>query len=225
MRAGNWVHGAGVVLMVGLLAGCGATAGTTDAAPHDQASSSAMPTAHAMPTGRHTMPDGTVMDGKPSAMPSPAAQSTSRVQHGGQPSAAAMMACSDETRSAVQTTFNLAEPPRSMLAWSEPTLQCDYTLPGGQLRLTVADLDSAGPGRAWFDQLRARLHHAKTMRGMQSLGFPAFETAGGDVVFLKDHKTLWVDASKVTSSQLPAKFTRTDVAYQVAAAVVACWSE
>jgi hypothetical protein len=45
------------------------------------------------------------------------------------------------------------------------------------------------------------------------------------VVFLKDHKTLWVDATRVAASDLPEGTNRQDAAYGVAAAVIACWTE
>ena len=44
------------------------------------------------------------------------------------------------------------------------------------------------------------------------------------MVFRKDHKTLWVDAGRLSRGGLPTGMSRTDVAYGVAAAVVACWS-
>jgi hypothetical protein len=60
---------------------------------------------------------------------------------------------------------------------------------------------------------------------MAGFGFPSFETPRGDVVFLKDHKTLWVDATRLARSDLPDGATRAHVAYGVAAAVIACWTE
>ena len=60
---------------------------------------------------------------------------------------------------------------------------------------------------------------------MANFGFPAFETRRGDVVFIKDHKTLWVDASRLAPERLPADLTPADVAYGVAAAVIGCWTE
>lgn len=168
----------------------------------------------------HSMPDGTVM--KDSEMSGMDMES----QDGGQaPSSAAKMICSDETAAAVQRNFALRALPRSTSSWTDRTYRCRYQLPGGALDLTVKDLTQAGPGRTWFNQLRDRLPGARAIGGMQSFGFPAFETARGDVGFLKDHKTLWVDASGVPGSDLPPGFTRTATAYGVAAAVVACWTE
>ena len=69
------------------------------------------------------------------------------------------------------------------------------------------------------------LPRPRTIHGLADLGFPAFETAHGDAVFIKDHKTLWVDASRLADSDLPRGRSREDVAYGVAAAVIACWTE
>jgi hypothetical protein len=60
---------------------------------------------------------------------------------------------------------------------------------------------------------------------MDNLGFPAVSTRAGDVVFLKDGKTLHVDATRLPDASLPRSFSRSEVAYSVAAAVIACWKE
>ncbi len=96
---------------------------------------------------------------------------------------------------------------------------------GARLRLSVEDLDQAAPGRAAFDRLRSRLGGGRRITGVASFGFPAFETNGGNVVFLKDHKTLWVDASGVPRAALPPGISRVGAAYGVASAVIACWTE
>jgi hypothetical protein len=140
------------------------------------------------------------------------------------PSAAAAMICSDEIAGAVQNVFGLDEQPVPLDGWADRTYRCTYELPAGDLRMQVKDLTKAGPGRAWFDALQDRLG-ARPIRGLENLGFPAFETTRGDVGFLKDHKTLWVDASRVPAGDLPDGMTRTEAAYGVAAAVVACWKE
>jgi hypothetical protein len=143
------------------------------------------------------------------------------------PSTSAAMICSDEIASAVKRTFALTRRPTTTRSWSmtDLTFACTYRLPGGALRMTVQDAPDTMTGRPYFHSLRTRLAGATTIRGVQSLGFPAFETPGGDVAFLKDGKTLRVDASDVSRSALPTGFTRQQAAYAVAAAVVACWTE
>ncbi|MEO6821546.1 MAG: hypothetical protein ABI468_03435 [Candidatus Nanopelagicales bacterium] len=62
------------------------------------------------------------------------------------------------------------------------------------------------------------------LSGLASLGLPAFETPNGMVAFLKDDKTLQVDASAMTSLIGPQRLTRSGVAYQIATDVLACWN-
>lgn len=143
----------------------------------------------------------------------------------GAPSATASMICGAEIRGAVRRDLALGRAPVGRPWWSHRLFTCTYVLPGGDLRLSVKDLDAPDPGRAYFDALRRRLPGSLRIRGVASFGFPAFETARGDVVFLKDHKTLWVDASRLRSGDVPKGETRQDVAYGVAAAVIACWTE
>ena len=95
------------------------------------------------------------------------------------------------------------------------------------MRLSVKDLDDEATGRAWFDSLSERLEGARPVPGLQNLGFPAVRTPGpvGSVAFLKDHKTLWVDAGDVDPQGLRAGFSRSATAYNVASHVISCWTE
>jgi hypothetical protein len=141
------------------------------------------------------------------------------------PSSTAAMVCGPEIRRAVRRTLQLPTTPVGLHAWGNRLYSCSYQLGGGDLRLSVKDLDSPRAGRAYFDRLRAGLPGAHAIGGLASYGFPSFETAHGDVVFIKDHKTLWVDATRLTAADLPPGTSREDAAYGVAAAVIACWTE
>jgi hypothetical protein len=182
------------------------------------------------PAAEHVMADGSTMSG--SSMPGMAAPSDDTMAAhdavdagSGRPSASASMICGAEIRDGVRRVFQLPKSPMGLHSWSHRTYRCTYPLAHGDLRMTVKDLDSAGPGRAWFDRLRGRLAGASPIAGLASFGFPAFESPQGDVVFLKDHKTLWVDATRVPAADLPQGTNRQDAAYGVAAAVIACWTE
>jgi hypothetical protein len=175
----------------------------------------------------HVMSDGSTMSG---ASMTPAPEGSMAAHEAGaagsrRPSVTASMICGSEIRDAVRRVFQLHQGPRGLHAWSHQTYRCTYPLAHGELRMSVKDLDAAGPGRAWFDRLRGRLTDASPIVGLASFGFPAFETPRGDVVFIKDHKTLWVDASHVAAADLPQGTNRQDAAYGVAAAVIACWTE
>lgn len=146
---------------------------------------------------------------------------------GERPSKPASMICSTEIQRAVKRTFAMSAVPAKNDIWSKADrlYSCSYRVPGGSLALSVEDQLRPTTGSAYFRGLRGRLPGARPIRGVQSFGFPAFETPAGQVAFLKDGKTLLVDASGVGASSLPRSYTASEAAYSVAAAVVACWSE
>jgi hypothetical protein len=216
-----------------LLAGCGTQANSAGQSAKSGSSSGS--------GGTHTMSDGSTMsDAQMKKMKksgdahehgdddadNESAPGSVTHRHNG-PSQPAGMICSLEVAQAVQRTFALPSTPKATDHWAGHTYTCDYGLPTSTLRLSVKDLDEATTGRAFFDSLARRLPGARPIRGLQNLGFPALETPGstGDVVFLKDHKTLRVDAHRVAAKDLPPGFSRTGAAYGVAAAVIACWTE
>lgn len=80
-------------------------------------------------------------------------------------------------------------------------------------------------GAAYFAGVRSRLPAARAIRGVENLGFPAVTSRSGRVAFLKAGKTLLVDASGLAQTALPRGYTRSDVAYSVASAVIGCWKE
>ena len=80
--------------------------------------------------------------------------------------------------------------------------RCLYPLGTGELRFSVKDLDREAPGRAYFHHLRATLPGATDLGSLESYGLPGFETRSGSVVLIKDHKTLWVDATDVDAAEL-----------------------
>lgn len=202
-----------VSTMAALMAGC--------TSRDDQSSSSAG--GRETPSS-HTMPDGTVMQDSKMG-------SASSLERGGrdgsarQPSVAARMVCSDEIATAVRHTLELPAAPVGAPSWDHLLYTCVYPIGDGSVRLAVKDLSDPVRGRAWFTRLRREIGDVEPIAGLQNFGFPALETPHGDVVFLKDHKTLWVDAGNVPRDQLPAGVTPTDAAYGIAAAVVACWTE
>jgi hypothetical protein len=169
--------------------------------------------------GMHTMSDGTSMsdddmeaDGMDMAAATP-------------PSAPARMICSDEIRGAVQHAFQLGAPPAAAHRWSNGVYTCTYRISGETLALSVKDSTDVASGRAYYRALRTRIPGEKPIRGVESFGFPAFETSDGTAVFLKDGKTLRVDATRLSPAAMPAGFSRVDAAYGVAAAVIGCWTE
>ena len=163
---------------------------------------------------RHTMPDGTSLS-----------DADMEGMGATRPSEAASMVCSGEIRRAVKRTFQLDRQPHSTHDWSRGRFTCRYQLPDGPLELSVEDFTDKRLGHAYFTGLRSRLTRDRTITGVPSLGFPAFETPDGTVGFLKDGKTLLVDARRVSTASLPTGFSRAEAAYGVAAAVIGCWTE
>jgi hypothetical protein len=143
------------------------------------------------------------------------------------PSGPAAMICSGETRGAVRRTFALSSPPHSTHSWHKQQMlySCVYDVRGSRLTLSVHDAMDVAAGRSHFDRLRSQLPGTHALRGVQALGFPSYQSTSGHVVFLKDGKTLDVDASGLPASALPKGFSRTEAAYGVASAVIACWTE
>ena len=139
-----------------------------------------------------------------------------------EPSEAAQMICTEETSDSVVKSFSLDEAPESSDSWEDLVYTCTYALPQGDLVLSVKDSPDLKSGQAYYDKLAASTTHAEPLKGLDALGLPAFETRHGEVAFLKDGKTLFVDASRLSGS---ADGSVTHEAYQVATTVVACWSE
>jgi hypothetical protein len=140
------------------------------------------------------------------------------------PSPAARMICGREIGRAIQREFGLRALPRASSTWRNQLYNCTYRLPQGPLMLAVEDSTKTAVGRSYFDQAMRQAPQATPIRGLQNFGLPSYETSTGTVAFLKDGKTLVVDASRL--SLVPGSGrSRTDSAYAIAAAVVACWRE
>jgi hypothetical protein len=135
------------------------------------------------------------------------------------------MVCSDEIHTAVAQTFEQPAVADGNSTWSDQLFTCTYALEGGPLVLSVKDTTTGPTGRAYFDALRASDGMPPLLTGLKAFGLPSYETSTGRVVFLKDGKTLVVDAQGLPVVAGPKGQTRTDVAYAIAADVIGCWSE
>lgn len=200
-RATTRVSAYGVVLL--LAAGCGtteaATPGAGGSAGADSSSAAHAQEGHGEAHGDAGQPDG--------------------------PSEAAAMICTDEIAEAVRRSFALETVPERHDTWEPPHYGCDYHVGGNRLHVSVHDAKAAEEGRAHFRDARSALPGVATIKGIKSFGFPAFQSSNGVVGMMKDGKTLLVDAQEIPAGDLPSGFTRTEVAYSVAAAVMGCWTE
>ncbi|WP_427131543.1 hypothetical protein [Pseudarthrobacter sp. S9] len=135
------------------------------------------------------------------------------------------MVCGDETRGNVVRILSLPAPPRTTDTWVDHLYTCTYALPAGPLVLSVKETADPAAARAYFDRLQLNSGAAHPIEGMADLGLAASETADGSVVFVKDSFVLHVDAAALPETVGPHDVSRTAFAYQVATAVLACWSE
>jgi len=154
----------------------------------------------------------------PMTMPMPAATSAAA------PLAAAKMGCSEETQGNIAKIFSLAHPQKPQALWSHTTYTCTYNIPNGTLRLSVKQSKDDSAARAYFAGQQKNDPTAQSIEGLNNLGLPAYQTTGGHVSFVKDNLTLLVDTSTL-AAPLPAKASRTQLAYEIATAVLACWSK
>ena len=154
------------------------------------------------------------MDGKPMPGMTPAATG---------PSASARMICSAEIRTDVATLLALRHPPPAASTWAGHRYTCTYRLPAGRLVLSVQESPDLPAARRYFTGLRRHLGATQPLPGISGLGLPAYQ-ADGTAVFLKDDKTLHVDATALPPQLGPTGDSRTDLAYTLATDVLACWT-
>jgi hypothetical protein len=141
------------------------------------------------------------------------------------PSDSARLVCGSEIGTAISKLAALPSTVKGTATWADQLYTCTYQLPAGPLVLSVQDTSDEATGLAYFRSLRTQLRPTRPLRGLEGLGLPAYENADGHVVFLKDGKTLDVDASALTSPVGPQHATPADVAYEVGTDVIGCWSE
>ncbi|WP_072312915.1 hypothetical protein [Agrococcus sp. Marseille-P2731] len=189
------------------------------------------------PEPSHTMPDGTVMSG---AEHDHGAEGEEPAEHGdaehaehgddahaasaGDPSPAAQMICAGQVVNAVTSLFDLEGEAVGTPSWDAPMYSCTYEIDGAPLRLSVHDTADVAAGEAHFTGLQSTLAGAEEIEGMLGLGLPSFSTGEGIVAFIRDGKTLLVDATALPDG-FAGSMTHDGAAYAVASAVLNCWVE
>lgn len=134
------------------------------------------------------------------------------------------MVCGDETRTNIVKALSLPSEPPTTDSWADRLYSCTYTLPSGHLVLSVKETSDPESARTFLDGLQHQAPGAVPIEGLANLGFPAFQTPTS-AVFTKDNFVLTVDAAALPSTLGPHAVSRDAFAYQVATAVLACWSE
>ena len=183
------------------------------------AASAAAPPQSAVSEAPHTMPDGTAMPGSEHAAHGAGDQGA----HG--PSEAALMVCDGQVVHAVAAILGLEEAAVPTSSWDAPTFACTYDVDGAPLVLSVHDAADAAVGEQHFAELQRSFGDAEEIEGLLGLGMPAFTTGDGIVAFLRDGKTLLVDATALPSGLADGTRTRGEAAYALASAVLVCWVE
>lgn len=204
-------------LALALLAGCGAAADTPDAAGDGGSGET------------HVMPDGTVMEGPTHIHDdshSHGEPDAAEAEDAVGPSETATMICGGSVAADVARLTGIDDLPEPSSTWQSPMFRCTFELPDGPLVLSVHDVDDLDEGKAHFAARREALAPVKALKGMYGLGLPAFETGNGVAAFIREGKTLEVDATALPGSLGPkGTLDQADLAYAVATSVLACWTE
>ena len=121
--------------------------------------------------------------------------------------------------------LDLDSKPHTVDNWADSTFTCTYHLEEGALEISVREAKDQASARTYFDAMQALAKDAKPIEGLANLGFPAYETADGSAVFLKDSFVLHVDASGLPATLGPESISRNALAYQLSTTILACWIE
>jgi hypothetical protein len=139
------------------------------------------------------------------------------------PSASAKMICEKEAADEIyQSATGVKTIAPFKPTWIDHVYSCDYVYPAGaKMTLSVKEVSSPEETTTYFDLLATKLGKKKEIQG---LGQGAFVTNNGSMVVRKDYKIMLIDISK-----LPANFgvppaPRADVAVNVAATIMGCWT-
>lgn len=143
----------------------------------------------------------------------------------GGPTGPALMICGEEPAGSITTILELDKSPHTVDNWTGDLYTCTYHLPMGEFVLSVKESANDATALAYFHDLQATLAPTTPIEGLANLGLPAYNTAAGAAVFVKDNMTLQVDASKLPDTLGPHQISRNDLAYQVATVILACWAE
>jgi hypothetical protein len=206
----------GLSAVVLLLTGC-ASGGASGTAAAGDAGRSAAPGQSL--AGRSTAP-GQSMAGM-SRAPGHSGAGTSVAPADSTPSEAALMICSDDIRDQVRTVLKLSAPAPVRSSWRDQLYTCTYTLPMGTMVLSVKESASKPAARAYFLGLRPGLGSTEALLG---LGEQAYATKTGIAVVIKDNMTLRVDTTRLPAVFGAQQQRRTDLAYEIASAVLGCWT-
>ena len=138
------------------------------------------------------------------------------------PSISAKMICQKEARVDIASSLGIKETRITTPTWVEKThlYSCSYVYPQGKITLSVKEMSSEHETTAYFDSIRKQYGSTQQLIG---LGQGAWILENNDVVVRKDYKVLLVDVTGVPANFRPI-MQRSDVATNIAVAIMGCWS-
>ena len=105
--------------------------------------------------------------------------------------------------------------------WVNHNYSCTYVYPNGRIVLSVKELSNWADTTAYYNGLATQLGKRQTINGLAQ---GAFIAPNDDVVVRKDYKVLLVNVQGIRQNFVPAS-TRTDVAENIAATIMSCWTD
>ena len=157
---------------------------------------------------------------KTGALPSQGTTSSPDLPKQQPPSAFARTICDQKLRTDVTNTLGLGAVPPVSASIGDHLYTCTYRLPTGRFVLSVKQSADVASAHAYFNGLRQRFRPTFPMRGLASLGLPAFGTADGRTVFLKNEETLQADATGLPPEVGRYHQPRADLAFYIASRVI-----
>jgi hypothetical protein len=160
----------------------------------------------------------------PKANPGTTAASTKFQKAGALPSITSKMVCAKEAQTEIGSNLGLTATRVTTPTWKDHVYTCTYVYPNGSFTLSVKEMSDTKSTTDYFDAYKTQFGVAQNLFG---LGQGAFIGKNDDVVARKDYKVLLVDVKNLPKGLgkfVPAT-TRSDAASNIAASIMACWSD
>jgi hypothetical protein len=136
------------------------------------------------------------------------------------PSASAKMICEQEAITEIASAIGVNTTRVTTPTWVNHLYSCTYVYPHGSIVLGVKELANWADTTAYFNSLAAKYGKRQNINGLAQ---GAFIALNDDVVVRKDYKVLLVNVQGISQNFVPAS-TRTDVAENIAATIMSCWT-
>lgn len=136
------------------------------------------------------------------------------------PSAFARSICEPKLRSDLTATLGFTTEVPATSTSGDHLYTCTYSLPTGQLVVSVKKLADSAAARKYFEGLRGHLDRPAEVVGLSSLGLPAFSTPAGQSVYLDGTEILEVDGSGLPPTVGVYGETRNALAAQIAVRII-----